>query len=109
MRNEPYSKGNADKSALDVSKIRDDIDFFTAENLELQSKVKEVCLQNAQLKIRILQLSEAQTVNNMQHLNSRQLRDSLGSEGEDVYVLEDVLTARNENADVDEEVETAIF
>jgi hypothetical protein len=95
---------------LDVSKIRDDIDFFTAENLELQSKVKEVCLQNAQLKIQILQLSEAQIANNMQHINNRRLQDSLGSDGgEDAYVLEDVLTARNENADVDEEVETAMF
>jgi len=36
--------------------MQDDIEFFTGENIELQSKVKEVCMHNAQLKIKIAQL-----------------------------------------------------
>jgi hypothetical protein len=33
--------------------MQDDIEFFTGENLELQNKVKEVCMHNAQLKLQI--------------------------------------------------------
>lgn len=85
--------------------MQDDIDFFNAENLELQSKVKEVCLQNAQLKIKIVQLLRGVH-------DRRDLQDSLsdGEEGEGIHVLEDVLTARNEIENIDEEaVHTAMF
>lgn len=39
------------KPDITLKTMQDDIEFFTGENLELQTKVKEVCQHNAQLKL----------------------------------------------------------
>lgn len=36
--------------------MQDDLEYFTGENIELQSKVKDVCLQNAKLKLQLAEL-----------------------------------------------------
>lgn len=43
--------------------MQDDIDFLSGENRELQLKVKDVCLQNAQLKLRVHQVEQNQLSN----------------------------------------------
>lgn len=45
------------KPDITLKTMQDDIEFFTGENLELQTKVKEVCQHNAQLKMQIIELA----------------------------------------------------
>lgn len=48
------------KPDFKLKTMQDDIEFFSGENLELQQKVKEVCLHNAQLKLQIAEMAMAQ-------------------------------------------------
>lgn len=83
--------------------MQDDIEFFTGENLELQAKVKEVCMHNAQLKLQISKM--------LGWLEAEQkviIRDSLSGEREE-HQLEDVLTARNDLENEEEGLENAMF
>lgn len=53
--------GTSDTSRLHKLKedeMKDDIEYFTGENKELHFKVKDVCLQNAQLKLKVAQLEK---------------------------------------------------
>jgi hypothetical protein len=40
--------------------MKDDIDFLTEENRELGRKVKDVCLKNAQLKLKLAEMKSRQ-------------------------------------------------
>ena len=53
---EQFRSGENDKSRLNVltmEEMKDDIEFLTGENKEMLLKVKEVCLQNNKLKLKL--------------------------------------------------------
>ena len=111
FRQEPF---NQKKPDITLKTMQDDIEFFTGENLELQTKVKEVCQHNAQLKMQIIELAlvkenlELQLNSGRTPMNNIMIRDSLS--GENDYEIEDVLTARNDNQEQDEDgLENAMF
>lgn len=43
---------------LKDEEMRDDIEFLTSENKELQLKVKDVCLSNAKLKLVLAEVNQ---------------------------------------------------
>ena len=59
---EQFRSGDTSKRILTMEEMKDDIDFLTEDHKEMLVKVKEVCLQNSKLK---LKLAEQKTRQNM--------------------------------------------
>lgn len=97
--------------------MQDDIEFFTGENIELQSKFKEVCQHNAQLRMQIIELTQAKDNLELQLLPGARMsnpimRDSLSAtdnDFEDNHQLEEVLTERNDMENDEDGLENAMF
>ena len=54
------ANGNESKHVLTLEEMKDDIEFLTGENKELWLKVKDVCLKNSQLKLKLADMKSKQ-------------------------------------------------
>ena len=62
---EQFRSGGNDQSRFNVltmEEMKDDIEFLTGENKELWLKVKDVCLKNSQLKLKVADLMATQRI-----------------------------------------------
>ena len=55
-----FRAGDVSKRVLTMEEMEDDIQFLTGDYKEMMVKVKEVCLQNAKLKLKLAELKSKQ-------------------------------------------------
>ena len=62
---EQFRSGGNDQSRLQMltmEEMKDDIEFLTGENKELWLKVKDVCLKNSKLKLKLEDFESTQRI-----------------------------------------------
>ena len=73
---------------MTMEEMKDDIEYLTGENKELQLKVKDVCLKNSQLKLKLADLKSKQRMEQEQEEMSAILVDENLQPEEDVSAIE---------------------